>query len=185
MSILESLYKKLLNQEQYVRFLRKKGVNIGKQCEIYKTANFGSEPWLITLGDHVRINAGVQLITHDGGYWVLRHKHSGYNDEFISADYLARIKIGNNVHIGTNAIIMPGVTIGNNCVIACGAVVTHDVADNTIVGGVPARIIETLDEYAVKARKKGIPTKGMSATEKQAYFLKLVNESMLSDDQKI
>lgn len=45
------------------------------------------------------------------------------------------IKIGNNVHVGTNAIIMPGVCIGDNCVVACGAVVTKDVKPNSIVGG--------------------------------------------------
>lgn len=183
MSILKSIYKKIITQEQYVEFLRKRGATIGEDCEIYKSANFGSEPWLVSLGNHVRINSGVQLVTHDGGYWVLRHNDSGFGDEFASADYLARIKIGNNVHIGTNAIIMPGVTIGNNCVIACGAVVTHDVTDNTIVGGVPAKIIETLDEYAQKARAKGIPTKGMSGTEKKAFFTS-VNDSMLSDNKR-
>lgn len=156
---------------KYPAYLKSKGVSIGKDCEIYKSANFGSEPYLITLGDHVRINSGVQLITHDGGYWVLRDKQSGFGEEFVNTDYLNRIKIGNNVHIGTNAIIMPGVTIGNNVVIACGAVVTKDVKDNSIVGGVPARYIESISEYAEKARVKGVPTKNMTAQEKKKYIL--------------
>ena len=67
---------------------------------------------------------------------------------------------------------MPGVKIGDNCVIACGAVVTKDVASNSIVGGIPAKYIESIDEYAAKARLKGIPTKGMTAKEKEIYFLK-------------
>lgn len=46
---------------KYPAFLREKGVTIGNGCEIYKTANFGSEPYLITIGDHVRINAGSNL----------------------------------------------------------------------------------------------------------------------------
>lgn len=137
--IFEYIKVKLASPRKYIDFLRNKGVSIGSNCYIYKSANFGSEPYLITIGNHVRINAGVQLITHDGGYWVLRDKSSGFGNEFVNMDYLARITIGNNVHVGTNAIIMPGVKIGDNCVIACGAVVTKDVASNSIVGGIPAK----------------------------------------------
>lgn len=54
------------------------------------------------------------------------------------------VKIGNDVWIGANVTILPGVTIGNNVVIAAGAVVTKDVADNSLVGGVPAKLIKTL-----------------------------------------
>lgn len=56
------------------------------------------------------------------------------------------VSIGNDVWIGANCTILPGVAIGNNVIIAAGAVVTRDVADNTIVGGVPARVIRSLDE---------------------------------------
>ena len=52
------------------------------------SANFGSEPYLVTLGNHVRINDGVKLITHDGGYWVLRSEYAGYGKEFCKADYI-------------------------------------------------------------------------------------------------
>lgn len=71
MNILKFVYIKMLSQKKYIDYLRKEGVEIGKNCEIYKSANFGSEPYLISMGNHVRINAGVQLVTHDGGYWVL------------------------------------------------------------------------------------------------------------------
>ena len=170
-SVFEYLKKKLMPMSKYPDYLRKKGVKIGEKCEIYKSANFGSEPYLITLGNHVRINAGVQLVTHDGGYWVLRDENSEMGKEFSNIDYLDEIKIGNNVHIGTNAIIMPGVCIGDNSVVACGAVVTKDVDANSIVGGVPARFIESLTEYAEKAKEKGVPTKNMSAEEKKRYIL--------------
>ena len=79
------------------------------------------------------------------------------------------------MHIGTNAIIMPGVTIGKNSIIACGAVVTHDVPPDSIWGGVPARKIELLEEYADKARKQAFPTKNMSAEEKKNYILNHLN----------
>lgn len=58
----------------------------------------------------------------------------------------APVKIGNNVWIGTHATILAGVTIGDNAVIAAGAVVTKDVPANSVVGGVPAKIIKTIKE---------------------------------------
>ena len=67
MSFLNYFYKSLLSDRKYILYLRKKGVMIGEDCEIYKTANFGSEPYLISLGNHVRVNAGVQFIPHEGG----------------------------------------------------------------------------------------------------------------------
>ena len=171
MNILRYFYERLLPRSKWVKYLRKQGVSIGNDCEIYKSVNFGSEPYLISVGNHVRINEGVQLVTHDGGYWVLRWEQAGFGKEFKKADYLNKIEIGDNVHIGTNAIIMPGVKIGENSVIACGAVVTHDVSPNSIVGGVPAKYIESIEEYAEKARKKAVPTKGMSGIEKRDYLL--------------
>ena len=163
----EEFMVNFMNSKKYQNYLRKKGVTIGKDCEIYKTASFGSEPYLITIGNHVRINAGVQLITHDGGLWVLRAPESGHSEAFSRADKFGAIVIGNNVHIGTNAIIMPGVHIGKNCIIACGAVVTKDIQDNSVVVGVPAKVIETIDEYAEKNISKVIETKGLIPSEKE------------------
>lgn len=168
----DGIKKKLISQSKYPDFLRKKGAVIGEDCEIYKSANFGSEPYLITIGNHVRINGGVQLVTHDGGYWVLRDRKAGYEEKFRNADRFGRITIHDNVHIGTNAIIMPGVDIGENCIIACGAVVTHNVPANMVFGGVPAKCIETLDEYASKAQKRYVNTKYMSMKAKKKYLLK-------------
>lgn len=161
---------KLMNNSQYISYLKNKGVRIGKECEIYKSANFGSEPYLISLGNHVRINDGVNLITHDGGMWVLRSSYSGYGDKYKNADKFGKIIIGNNVHIGTNATIMPGVTIGDNCIVACNAVVTHDVPAKTIVGGVPAKRIESIEEYERKNRDEIVNTKHLDCEEKK-YFL--------------
>lgn len=154
MGALNYIRRQMLSSHQYPEYLKKQGINIGEGCEIYNNVYFGSEPYLISVGNHVRINSGVQLITHDGGTWVLRDKSSGYGDKYKDADKFGSITIKDNVHIGTNAIIMPGVVIGENSIIACGAVVTHDVPPRSIVGGVPARVIETLDEYIEKNQKK-------------------------------
>lgn len=174
--MIDKIKYKLCTMKKYPEYLRKKGVHIGEKCEIYKSANFGSEPYLISIGNHVRINEGVQLITHDGGLWVLRAYVDAYGEEFKDADKFGRISIGNNVHIGTNAMIMPGVTIGSNCVIACGAVVTHDVPDDTVVGGIPAKVIESVDEYAAKVRLNYVNTKHMSSEEKREFLSGLGTE---------
>ncbi len=57
----------------------------------------------------------------------------------------APIHIGNKVWIGAGAVITKGVTIGDDSVIAAGAVVTHDVPENVIAGGVPAKVIKAID----------------------------------------
>lgn len=152
-----------------VKYWRGKGVSIGDSCEIYSSANFGSEPYLITIGNHVRINSGVNMVTHDGGAWVLREYIKGADAEKI--DMFGKICIGNNVHIGTNATIMPGVTIGNNVVIGCGAIVTKDVPSDSIAVGIPARVIETIDEYISKNQHRFFYTKHLSSDEKKHYLL--------------
>lgn len=100
--------------------LKNAGCSIGANVEIHPNVDFGSEPYLITIGNHVRINTGVKLITHDGGVWVLRH----LDESLKNIDLFGEIHICDNVHVGTNAIIMPGVTIGENSIVGCGAVVT-------------------------------------------------------------
>lgn len=61
---------------------------------------------------------------------------------------------------------MPGVTIGNNVVIGCAAVVTHDLPDNVVAAGVPARIIESIDVYADKSKSRCDNTKHMNPQQK-------------------
>ncbi|WP_304412471.1 acyltransferase [Butyrivibrio sp. WCD3002] len=146
-----------------ILYWRNKGVMIGERCSIHPTANLGSEAYLISIGNDVRINENVILYTHDGGAWVLRHMYKDYND----VDMFGKIKIGNNVHIGTRAIIMPGVEIGDNCIIGVGAIVTKSVPSNTIAAGIPARVIETIDEYVEKNKQRFLHTSKMSSEEKR------------------
>ena len=167
MKIFNSLKKRFGDPIKYARSL---GVKIGNECEIYRDVHWGSEPYLISIGDQVRITSGVRFITHDGGVWVLRN-----NGKLPNADIFGPISIGNNVHIGINAIIMPNVHIGNNCIIACGAIVTKDVPDNTIVGGIPAKKIKTIDEYYKKNKNNCDFVKSYSKEEKKQYLLKKIN----------
>lgn len=163
--IIKKIKIRLGNQIQYQNYLRKLGVKIGDNCEIYKDVSFGSEPYLIDIGNHVRITSGCKFITHDGGVWVLREINK---DSRI--DLFGSIKIGNNVHIGMNSIIMPGVTIGNNVIIGCGAVVTKDIGDNEIWAGIPAKYIKSIDEYYMKNKESFDYTKNYSVKEKKKYL---------------
>lgn len=163
-----SLIKRIINKPelQDIAQLRKTGLVIGDNCEIYRDVSFGSEPYLIKIGDHVRITRGCKLITHDGGIWVLR-KIKNTSD----IDLFGRITIGNNVHIGVNSVIMPGITIGNDCIIGCGAVVTKDVPSGEIWGGVPAKKIKSVEEYFVQHEQDFEHTKNLSFEEKKQYLL--------------
>lgn len=66
------------------------------------------------------------------------------------------IVVGNNVYIGNNVIILPGVTIGNNVIIGAGAVITKNIPDNSVAVGVPARVIKTADEYFKKITEQSL-----------------------------
>lgn len=171
---MRKIYRRLINilykQKNSVEKLKKRGIKIGKNCEIYGDVMFGSEPYLITIGNHVRITSGCKFITHDGGVWVLREK---YSNEKI--DLFGQIKIGDNVHIGMNAIIMPGVTIGNNVIIGCGAVVTKDIPDGQIWGGIPAKFIKNIDQYYIDHVKDFDYTKNFSKENKDEYLKRKYN----------
>ena len=138
---------KLAGNSRYIDILRSDGVKIGKGCSVDKTAVFGTEPYLITLQDNVRITRNVQFITHDGSLWVTRNL--GLTDK--NADYFGKIVIGENNNIGWNAVIMPGVTTGKNCIIGAGAIITKNVPDNSVVVGIPGRVVSTVFVYAKKS----------------------------------
>ena len=146
---------------------KKTGIQMGSNCEIFGTAKLGSEPYLIKLGNNVKITSEVEFVNHDGGVYVLRNLKLLEN-----ADLFGRITIGNNVFIGHGAIIMPNVNIGNNCVIGAGSIVTKNVEDNSVVAGVPAKKIKSIDEYYQKLKDKVDYTKSMNYHDKKQYLLK-------------
>lgn len=149
---------------------REHGVRMGEGCRLlsnpYRT--FGSEPYLIEIGNHVEITADCRFITHDGAVWVLRHL-----DELKNADKFGKITVGNNVFIGTRSTIMPGVTIGDNCVIGACSLVTKNVPSGEVWAGVPAKKICTVEEYKDKCIKCADYTKSLSPDEKKKALREL------------
>ena len=155
-----------------ITFYRKKGTSIGQGCEINKNFNIIAEPYLVKLGDNVRITSGVKFITHDGGLIVARRSEECRKicKDIKEADIFGKIIVGNNVHIGVDAIVLPGVTIGDNVVIGAGAVVTRDIPSNCIAVGVPARVIKSITQYVEDNIDSFVYTKSMSYEEKRKYL---------------
>ena len=145
-SVFKEIEKRIYGRLGYAKRL---GMNVGNEVTVMSGMNFGSEPYLITLGDRVRISTDVLFVTHDGGTWAFRRETG--RDNIVR---FGKIKVGNDTFIGARSVIMPGVTIGNNCVIGVGSVVTKDVPDRKVVVGVPARVICTIDEYAEKCKDR-------------------------------
>jgi len=86
------------------------------------------------MGDRVTVAPGVSFVTHDGSTWLFRDAH-GRRFRY------ARIHVGSDVFIGVNAIIMPGVRLGNRVIVGAGSIVTKSVPDGMIVAGSPAKIV--------------------------------------------
>ncbi|WP_156455522.1 acyltransferase [Sphingomonas sp. CCH5-D11] len=133
------LIRIVLGHERYGRRL---GVRIGDGCRIL-SSNFGSEPFLVEIGDRVTISLDVLFLTHDGAAWLVRDNRGR---RYI----YRRVTVGDDSFIGARAILMPGVSIGRNCVVGAGAVVTRSVPDGAIVAGNPARIIGRFNDYREK-----------------------------------
>ena len=112
-----------------------KNIHIGKNVFINMGCKFHDQGGIF-IGDGALIGHNVVLAT-------LNHAKSPQDR---SSMLPAPIHIGKNVWIGANATVLPGVTIGDGAIVAAGAVVTRDIPENTIVGGVPAKVIRTISE---------------------------------------
>lgn len=156
----------------YARFL---GVKIGRGGQILDDPDdiFGTEPWLVKIGNNVDITHGVEFLTHEGGMWCAR-----LNDKSLkNMDLFSPISVGNNVMIGIDSLIMPGVHIGNNVIIGGHSVVTKDIPDGTIYAGSPAKQISTMDKFMDNLNQKEmVPTKGMTQDNKKKYLMELYPE---------
>lgn len=121
------------------------GVNISDDCRIIEWPNWGSEPYLITIGKHVTISYECAFLTHDGGTWVFREE-----EKYKNVIKYGKINIGNNCFIGARTTIMPNVTIGDNCVIGACSLVNKSIPSGEVWAGVPAKFICKTEEYANK-----------------------------------
>ena len=99
--------------------------------------------WLIEIGDNVTMAPRVHILCHDAS-----------TKQFLGYTKIGRVTIGDNVFIGAESVILPGICIGNNVVIGANSTVTHNVSDNSVVVGSPARVISTFDKYLEKEKQR-------------------------------
>lgn len=112
-----------------------KNITVGKNVFINSGCCFQDQGG-IEIGNGVLIGQQVVIAT-------LNH---GFSPESRHDVIPKKVTIGNNVWIGAHATVLPGVTVGDNAIIGAGAVVTKDVPPGAVVGGVPAKIIKTINE---------------------------------------
>jgi acetyltransferase-like isoleucine patch superfamily enzyme len=148
--LIDKLRLRYGSQETVIRVLRAQGVRIGEDCRIY-SAHFGSEPWLIRIGNHVCISNDVTFVNHGLNY-PFQEKHESLTD-------FGPIEIKDNCQIGVRATILPNVTIGPNAIVGACSVVAKDVPPNTVVAGHPAKVVCSMEDYEQKcvARHIDIP----------------------------
>ncbi len=131
------------------KFIRKHKLfdKIGSDV-LWQPHELPSDPKCIRIHNNVKIAADVQFITHDVFYAMFQNMEEGR-----WCQNLACIEVMDNVCIGRNALILPGVRIGPNAIIAAGSVVTKDVSEGTVVGGNPAKVIGSFNAIMQKQKK--------------------------------
>lgn len=152
---IKSIIKKLvfgnkMDSETYVSYLRSVGMSIGERVNIYEPRTVfidETRPFMIKIGNDVKITRGVTILTHGYDWSVL----AGIHDIVLGS--AGEVTIGNNVFIGMNATVLKGVHIGNNVVIGAGSLVNRDIPDNCVAAGNPCRIIMSIDSYYEKRQK--------------------------------
>jgi len=162
-NISKKIYERILLKsglERRIKYLRKQGISIGQNCLI-NTMSFSTEPYLIEIGNNVRIAGGTQFITHDGSIKC-------FKDEF-EGDIFGKIKIGNNVFIGSSSIILLNTTIGDNCIIGAGSVVRGNFPDNSVIMGNPAKKVLNMNiqRMLVRYNKGYLKTKNLTSSQKE------------------
>lgn len=148
----------LFGSDALIQYYRKRGMKIGKNPRIFSDINV-SEPYLIKIGDNVTISSDVEVITHDNS--IIKCIDG-------KTDIFGRVVIGNDCFIGARSIIMYGVELADNTIVAAGSVVTKSVTEKgKIIGGNPAKIIGDTKAFAEKYEKYALNMRGLSPDEKR------------------
>lgn len=137
----------LMSNNLYIKYLRSCGIKIGNNCvfrDRFSTRIDVTRPSLVTIGNDVDFNKNFQILTHDWSSRVFRNKYG------VLVNSSGAVSLGNNIYIGTDVIVLKGVTIGDNCIIGAGSIVSHDIPSDSVAVGRPAKVICSLDEYLAK-----------------------------------
>ena len=166
------------DSETYIKYLRKIGMRIGEDTYLYAPRRIlidETRPFLIEIGNHVKIGQGVQILTHGYEWSVLKKM---YGDVMGSA---GKVTIKDNVFIGVNVTILKGVTIGENVIIGANAVINKDIPDNSVVAGNPARVLMSVEEFYKKRLEEQVKEAKEVVREYRKVYKKEVTEDILED----
>ena len=165
--ITKILLKILVKGSRKQKWLQFCGTKIGDGTKVTCNLDAFPEPYMVELGQKVYVSEGVSFMTHDGALsWMSRAL--GYTDK--RTDKIGKIVVKDNCFIGARAIIMQNVTIGSNCIIGMGAIVTKDVPDNSVVAGIPAKVVCTTEEFLEKHKDCTDFTCGWPYDKKRKYY---------------
>lgn len=143
--------KRLIN----VIVAKKGGLKLGLNTILVGSQSFGTEPYLIEIGENCLITDGVKFITHDGAIQVPLIAAGGEIKNIYSRkSTFGRIQIGSNVFIGISSIILPNTIIGDNSIVAAGSVVKGVFPSGVVLAGQPAKIIGNIKDYYDKNYNK-------------------------------
>jgi maltose O-acetyltransferase len=173
--IKELLYR--LRGEYTTEKLISMGMRVGKNFKrLHGVILDPGHCWLIEIGDNVTMAPRVHILCHDAS-----------TKQFLNYTKIGRVTIGDNVFIGAETVVLPGVTIGSNVIIGANSTVTHDIPDNSVVAGSPARVIRTLEEYLEKerGRMKTAPCYGEEYTLRKDVSMELRMQQKQELDGKI
>lgn len=149
--LIKSIFHLEMSMENRIALYRSRGTKIGERCYIGANATLGrggSDP--IVIGDDCIIT-GCTILGHDASPALFLEELQG-TGIFDRKSYKRETRIGNRVFIGVNAVVLAGVTIGDNCIVGAGAVVTKDIPAGSVVAGNPAKIIASIDDFKARYR---------------------------------
>jgi maltose O-acetyltransferase len=156
-NFLKNIYKKYFFIEPITE-LKRKGLVVGKNFNMQGGVSIDSSHcWHICIGDNVTLAPNVVILAHDASTKM-----------FINHTKIGKIILGNRVFIGACSIILPGVKIGNDVVVAAGSVVNRDIPNGVVVAGNPAKIVGKITDFInrKKSEMKVFPCFGNEFTER-------------------
>lgn len=150
----------------HTEYAKSIGVQFGESC-IFNSRDFGSEPYLISIGDNFYCSKNINFVTHDGGINVIRN----INHEYSDLDIFGKITIGNNVFIGINCTVLPGTCIKDNVIVGAGSIVRGTLEENSVYAGVPVRKICSLEDWFKKNKHLALRTKHLNHQDKKSKLM--------------
>lgn len=148
-----------------LEYYKMEGMQIGADVHFFSRVKIG-EPYLVSIGKHSTVAGNVCFLTHDASVGAL-------GDRACRSDLCGRISIGENCFVGYGSILLSGISIPNNSIIAAGSVVTKSIpTQGCIIGGNPAKVIGSVEEYMTKYGKNFMALHGLNSETRKEYILR-------------